>query len=126
MPPTGANDNASAIATPGDAEALRASEERLRLAIKGAGIAVWDYDLISDRATLSPECCALVGLPIDTSASLDEAVRFVHPDYRASFTDAVATACDPGGTGFLSQEFRICRADTRETRWLGSTGQVYF
>src|SRR5262245_20616082 len=125
MAPTNPNDNASAIATPGDADALL-SEERLRLAIKGAGIAVWDYDLISDRATLSPECCSLVGLAIDTSASLDEAVRFMHPDDRASFTDAVATACDPGGTGFLSQEFRIRRADTRETRWLGSTGQVYF
>jgi PAS domain S-box-containing protein len=110
----------------GAEEALRASEERLRLAIKGAGIAVWDYDLISDRTTLSQECCALMGLPVDSSASLAESVRLLHPDDRARFTDAAAAACDPGGTGFFSQEYRIRRADTREIRWLASTGQVYF
>ena len=107
-------------------EALRDSEERLRLAIKAAGIAVWDYDLISDRATLSQECCALMGLAVDAATSLAENVKLLHPNDRVRFTDALAEASDPGGTGLFSQEYRICRADTRETRWVASTGQVYF
>jgi len=116
-----------AIAAPGDAEeALRASEERLRLVMKSAGVEVWDYDLISDRATLSQEYCALLGLPVDTPASLAESMRLLHPDDRARFADDLAAACDPSGTGFLCQEFRICRTDTNEIRWLARTGQVYF
>src|SRR5262249_1848775 len=43
-------------------DALRESEERLRLAQLRTGIGVWDWDLRTDRVTCTPELEAIFGL----------------------------------------------------------------
>ena len=49
--------------------ALRESEERYALAMRGANDGIWDWDLVGDRVFLSPRWRAMVGLAED---ELDE------------------------------------------------------
>jgi PAS domain S-box-containing protein len=107
-------------------EALRNSEERLRLATQTARIGVFDYDNAAKRTLWSPELCALFGVPLGAITAISDALPFVHPDDRTRFLDGVRIATDPRGDGELSDEFRIYRADTGEMRWLAKTCQTFF
>src|SRR5947207_15966320 len=64
-------------------EALRASEERLRLALDAANLATWDWDLETGRIVRSEGMPALFGLP---PGALDDPgvdpLDLVHPDDR--------------------------------------------
>src|SRR5262245_7449441 len=107
-------------------EALRASEERFRLATKSAGIGVLDYDVLSDQGFWSPEVCVILGVPEGRLTSLAEALDFCHSEDRARVAGAMAAALDPRGSGAFAEEFRIRRADTGEVRWVASTCQTLF
>jgi PAS domain S-box-containing protein len=107
-------------------EALRNSEERLRLAAQTARIGVFDYDNAAKRTLWSPELCALFGVPVGTITAISDVLTLVHPDDQARFLEGVRTATDPLGDGSLSDEFRIYRADTGEMRWLAKTCQTFF
>jgi PAS domain S-box-containing protein len=106
--------------------ALRASEERLRLATRSAGIGVFDYDAGAERTLWSPELCALVGVPVGTIRSINDVLGLVHPDDRARFINGVAATNDLRGDGKFSDEFRICRPDTGEVRWMAKFCQTFF
>src|SRR3954453_20033396 len=107
-------------------EALRASEERFRLAAAGAGVGVFDYDVVADRGFASPEVCALMNIPEGRLATLVETLAFCHPEDRARVEAALTAAFEPRGSGAFAETFRIRRADTAEVRWLAATGQTVF
>jgi PAS domain S-box-containing protein len=71
-------------------EALRASEERYVLAVKGAQDGLWECDLAGKRMLLSPRWRHMLGLDgsID-SVSLDEWQERLHPDDRGEAMDAL-------------------------------------
>jgi PAS domain S-box-containing protein len=94
--------------------------------VRGAGVAVWDHDLIKDRAVLSVEFCAILGVPPGTSVAMAEGVEWLHPDDRERVVDAVMAARDPRGTGTFAQDFRIHRVDTGDIRWVSVLGQTFF
>ena len=50
----------------------RKSEARLRLAVDGARIAIWEYDAATDSVRGSPELYQLLGLPTDRPVTMDE------------------------------------------------------
>src|SRR5262245_11873187 len=110
----------------GAEEALRVSEERLRLATRGAGIGIFDYDAVADRCLQSPEAYALLGVAGRTRARLADFIAIIHRDDRARVAAAIAAALDPQGAGVLDEEFRILRVDTAETRWVKQASQTYF
>src|SRR5215471_9800459 len=70
------------IASP-HAEVLRESEERLRLALAAGRMIPWDYDVLANRAIVSQDAAALVGL--EPGLSIDHLAFFsmVHPDDQA-------------------------------------------
>jgi PAS domain S-box-containing protein len=108
-------------------EALRASEERFKLATQSAGVGVFDRDVTTDQGLWSPEVYRLLGIsggPRPTTWA--EALDFCHPDDRARVDGAMAAALDPRGSGAFAEEFRIRRADTGEVRWMASTCQTFF
>jgi PAS domain S-box-containing protein len=107
-------------------EALRISEERLRLATRGAGIGIFDYDAVADRCLQSPEAYALLGVAGGTRARLADFIAIIHGDDRARVAAAIAAALDPQGAGVLDEEFRILRVDTAETRWVKQASQTFF
>src|SRR5262245_56525629 len=116
----------STVVARGAEEALRVSEERLRLATRGAGIGIFDYDAIGDRCLQSPEAYDLLGVAGGTRAKLADFISIVHRDDRARVAAAIAAALDPHGSGVLNEEFRILRVDTAETRWVKQASQTFF
>ncbi len=107
-------------------EALRASEERFKLATQSAGVGVFDRDVTTDRGLWSPEVYRLLGVPEGRPTTWAEALAFCHPDDRARVEGAMAAALDPRGSGAFAEEFRIRRAHTGEVRWVASTSQTIF
>ena len=116
----------SSVVAHGAEEALRVSEERLRLATRGAGIGIFDYDAVADRCLQSPDAYHLLGAAGETRAKLADFIAIIHRDDRARVAAAIAAALDPHGSGVLDEEFRILRVDTAETRWVKQTSQTYF
>ena len=103
-------------------EALRESEERLRLALEVGQMGAWDVDLATDRARWDRKVFSLLGLPEDSiRSSADEFYRRVHPDDLPLVEDSMRRAVEE--TGALEHEFRVLRADG-EIRWLAAKGQV--
>jgi PAS domain S-box-containing protein len=102
--------------------ALRRSEQSLRLAIEGAGMAAWEFELSTRRGTWSANRFDLLGLPrsVDGDGTVDAWLDRVHEDDRSLAADALA-ACVEHGEPYTIV-YRIRRADTGEERWLQSHG----
>jgi len=63
--------------------ALRVSEERFSLAMKGTNDGIWDYDIEGDRVYVSPGWLRMLGFSEESGADFAEpgaAMRQVHPD----------------------------------------------
>lgn len=75
-------------------QALRESEERLRLATEGGGVGIWAWDVPSGRLDWNDELKTIFGLPADTGdLTLERFIAAIHPDDRArvkrDFTSAL-------------------------------------
>ncbi|KAB2928102.1 MAG: transporter substrate-binding domain-containing protein [Dechloromonas sp.] len=104
--------------------ALRASEEKLRLAQAGAGLGMWECDLQTGRTRWSPETEAMYGLtPGSFGGDQQSWLALVHPDDRPMLDEAVARHLYNRQP--FEIEFRIIRPDGA-LRWLVSRGQVHF
>jgi PAS domain S-box-containing protein len=102
--------------------ALRASEERLALALVGARAGAWQWDLTTQRVIWSPEYYALLGLPFQRGDhSYGTHPEIIHPDDRERVRVEFAALSARGGPFEL--EFRVVRPDGAEL-WLSSVGRV--
>ena len=64
-------------------EALRASEERYELAVRGAGVGIWDWDIRTGKLYLSPRWKTLFGYgENDIGGRIEDWARLIHPDER--------------------------------------------
>jgi PAS domain S-box-containing protein len=63
-------------------ESLRASEERLRLAVKAGAVGTWEEIVGEERLTGDRQFLALLGLPPNTQPTIEEWLAIVHPDDR--------------------------------------------
>jgi len=108
-------------------DALRESEERLRLAAQAANFGTYDYDLVANTLYWSPELKAIWGLhPDDPCPIAENNVHLgVHPDDRANVAIALNESLNPQGNGLLRLEHRIVRPDG-SVRWVLAQGRVYF
>jgi len=103
-------------------EALRANEERLRLALAGIGAGVWEYDFITRSSMWSPEMMELYGLTGRAEApKREELLSLVHPDDRERIRLAAAEQVHHGGP--FAAVFRVCRPDGSLV-WVSSRGVV--
>jgi PAS domain S-box-containing protein len=95
-----------------DAErALRDSEERLALAVAGAQVGVWDWNLETDAVVYSTRWKQMLGYSdeeIGPSVSAWE--RLVHPDDR-SFADRANDSVARGERATYEAEFRLLHKD---------------
>jgi diguanylate cyclase (GGDEF)-like protein/PAS domain S-box-containing protein len=99
-------------------EALRASEERLRLVQGVTGLA--DFEAGPDGvARFSDQFARQAGLPPGTTElPLVKWLCFVHPDDRAGLQQKIEQSLVSAHS--FDHEFRIVRADTGEVRWISS------
>ncbi|GFO54778.1 hypothetical protein GMSM_17850 [Geomonas sp. Red276] len=101
---------------------LRGSEVRLRTALEGGKMGMWEWDIASHRTFWSSMEYQILGLPVGSGESdTDLFFRHVHPEdqghLRTSIQSAVALR------HHWEHEFRVIRADG-EVRWLVGAGYV--
>lgn len=103
--------------------ALQQSEERLRLALEGANMGAWDWNLLTNQQIWSEHTLDLYGFaPGSFDGNSETFLNRVHPDDRASIMRSDAVALQ---TGILQNEFRIVLPDG-SLRWMATRGKVYF
>ncbi|HEX4945891.1 MAG TPA: PAS domain-containing protein [Blastocatellia bacterium] len=95
---------------------LRASEERLRLAIEAAEMTTWQLRLSDGMRTLGENYAAIVGAAPATS---EEFKALIHPEDRLRFQTALAQTIQVGAP--FKIEYRVV-TPSQELRWLSSHG----
>jgi PAS domain S-box-containing protein len=105
-------------------EALRESEERLRLCAATACFGTFDWDLEKDRHVWSPETYVIYGVLPGASLTKGILASFIYPGDRQDAT--ITAALDPEGTGEYAMEYRIIRASDQEVRWVYVRARVFF
>ena len=98
-------------------------QERLALALQGAQMGTWDWDLAQGTIVISDEQERLLGLePGEFDGSYDTLFTYLHEDDQAAVHQALQQAIQ------LKQrygvEFRVQHRD-RQIRWLSTRGQVF-
>jgi PAS domain S-box-containing protein len=104
-------------------EALRTSEEKLRLAVEGAGLGTWHWNLEAGELVWSPKCLALFGLPPDTKMSYEIFLGALHPEDRAGVDEAVRKSLAEHSEYDI--ECRTVWPDGTE-HWIASRGLGYY
>jgi PAS domain S-box-containing protein len=102
-------------------QALRKSEERYALAMKGTNEGLWDWDLASGGLHISPRFATIVGLAAkEATISPKTFVARLHPDdlelYRRDLRAHLR-----GETEFFSSEVRVC-GTSDDDRWIRASG----
>ena len=105
-------------------ENLRSGEQRWRAALEATGDGIWEWDIASDKCTLSPAWRKILGYGPDDIATgkLHEWLALVHPEDRADVAQVIE-ACGNGNPGWFSHEYRIQCKD-RHSKWVLSRGAV--
>jgi PAS domain S-box-containing protein len=103
--------------------AIRASEERLRLAIEVGAFGLYDVNLATGTTYWSPELRQMLDVGVDAAPPTTGIP--VHRDDRKSTTAMLEAAQAPLSDGVFDHEFRTLPADG-STRWLAVHGQTFF
>jgi PAS domain S-box-containing protein len=91
-------------------EALRKSEERLRLATKATNDAIWDIDLKTGIVSWNDTYSVLYGRPKTTEDSWQFWIDRIHPEDRAQTVGDLRGAIDGGASSWIA-EYRFLRVD---------------
>ena len=103
-------------------EALRESEERLRMAAQAGRMYAYEWDVASDTVVRSPECADLLGLGSPAHTTRREMLNCLHPDDHGMCGDLSAvTPQNPT----LRARYRIGRQDGT-WMWAEKTARAFF
>jgi diguanylate cyclase (GGDEF)-like protein/PAS domain S-box-containing protein len=102
-------------------DALRASEERFKLAVTGSNDGLWDWDIPTQEVYFSPRYRQLLGYGEHEMANtIDAVVQLMHPDDRDEALRALEEHLESGAS--YDAEFRL-RTRSGEFRWFRARGQ---
>ena len=105
-------------------EALRLSEDRLRLAAEAANIGIWHRDLVHNRLTWTDKAKLLFGLLPEAEVSFATFLNAVHPEDRQRVQETIAgVVARPENHGF-NVEYRVIWPDG-SVHWMTSLGRAY-
>ncbi|HEX4950472.1 MAG TPA: PAS domain-containing protein [Blastocatellia bacterium] len=104
-------------------DALRQSEERLNLAIEGAHLGTFDWNITTGRVQWSSKLEAMMAMEPGTfDGTLEGFQKIVHPDDCAKVEERIAVALREG---HYECEFRMLKGDGG-VRWVLTKGLVIF
>jgi PAS domain S-box-containing protein len=103
-------------------DALRESEERLRLALEGGRLGTWQWKLESDELDGSSLSFALFGLPADTKFTFAGFRAALHPQDRILVDESMRRCL--AGEAEYDVEYRAIWPEGTE-RWIAARGQAY-
>jgi PAS domain S-box-containing protein len=92
-------------------EALRASEERLKLALDASSDGIWDWDIQSGKLYCSPRCFTMLGYQIDEiPPNMESWDALIHPDDAQRSSEAMRVHLDAESSAY-EVEHRIKAKD---------------
>ncbi len=103
--------------------ALRQSEERLQLAQRAAGVATWDWNLLTDEFIFPSSVIESLGVPVKDvpRTSADFFAAFLFPEDRERVLIAIRRVIHHGEDYAIEHR---CLTTTGETRWLSARGRA--
>jgi PAS domain S-box-containing protein len=104
-------------------DALRDSEERLRLAVAIAQMGTFQVDLATDAAIVNDTGRLIYGWTADEPLTFERVQSHVHPADQKRVVETLAAALRPGGPDDFEIEHRIIRAGDGGERWLRVRGR---
>jgi PAS domain S-box-containing protein len=102
---------------------LQQSEAYLRLAVEGAGVGIWLWDLSTDKRIWSPESKALFGFPEDQEITAETLYNALHLEDRQRWNTAMDQALT--GQSRYQIEYRVLWPDG-SLHWLEAKGGVAY
>lgn len=103
--------------------AVRASENRWRLAMSVARLGTWEWDFATNIIAASPELAPMFGGPDVAKLNVEaDFHRFIHTEDRAEVEAAVAAA--KASHGAYHCEFRVVWPDA-SIHWIEGRGEVF-
>jgi PAS domain S-box-containing protein len=105
-------------------QALRASKDRLQLALNAAQLGWWQYDPLSGVILGDARLKEIFDFTADETP-IEEFVKRVHPDDAERVWADREAALDPADPKPYAHEYRVQRRDG-EVRWVEAHGLAYF
>ena len=106
-------------------QALRDSEETLRLAAEATELGTWDWDFTTKRLLLNARTRIIFGVPPNCATTLDRFLEMIHPEDRERVHDTIKQSLNPEGTGDFDTAYRVVRQDGI-LKWVREKGKVTF
>jgi two-component system, cell cycle sensor histidine kinase and response regulator CckA len=104
-------------------EELRESEERLELALRGADLGSWDWNLKTGVAVWNERASQMLGyLPGEVQTNLRTWKTLVHPEDWPRVSEVLNTHLE-GRVPFIELEYRL-RCKSGEWKWIFSRGKI--
>ncbi len=104
-------------------KALKISEERLELALQGANLGLWDWNIQTGVDIRSPRWAAILGYaPEEIGDTVDDWLDRLHPDDRKRVLSE-RDAHLKGRTPFYVSEYRL-QMKSGDWKWIHSRGAV--
>jgi PAS domain S-box-containing protein len=103
--------------------ALQQLKDRLELAVEGAQLGIWDWDMTTDEVEFNEQWARMLGHSVDEiEPRLEEWERRVHPDDLRAVEDALSDHIS-GEAKYYDTEHRMQTA-TGEWKWIRGVGKV--
>lgn len=102
---------------------LKSYAEKLHLALDGASLGTWHWDLRTNKVTWSEKCRVLYCIPDDEEMTRAAHRKRVHPDDLPTVERAVREAIEKGRD--LKLHYRIVAADGT-IHWISSRARPYY
>jgi signal transduction histidine kinase len=106
-------------------EALRESEERLRLALASSSQGMFDFDPRSDRGSCDDYIAAACGIGPGKRVTWKMFLEAIHPEDLALRDKTFEAACDPAGSGEYITEYRTIGIEDHAVRTISVRAHVY-
>lgn len=105
-------------------ESLRTSEQRLELALKGADLALWDWNCTTGELFFNERWPEMLGFrPTEVEPHIDSWRKLVHPEDAQRVFDVLEKHL-AGRTPSYETEYRL-RAKSGEWKWVLDRGMVF-
>ena len=105
--------------------ALRAREERFRLALDAAGIGTFEYYLATGESSWDRRAKAVWGLPPDAQIAYPQLLERIHPEDRTRIRKSLEEAARTESQELSGAEYRVIWPDG-EVHWILGASRTFF